>query len=274
MIATFSDSLILGLVQGITEFLPISSSGHLVIFKQILSIPELPVTFDIVFHFATLLAVLTRFYKDIHVILNSFIHGLSSLFRGKSFRTIYDQDAAFRLLIFLLIGTVPAAVVGLIFKEAVIGLFASPAAVSIFLIITGLVLLSTWWIPRHYSEMTYGQAFLIGVAQACALLPGVSRSGTTIACALWLGIAPEKAARFSFLLAVPAIFGALLLQLFEVPFGELRQQAGLLLIGAAAAYASGLAAIIVLLRVIERGKFFWFGLYCVALGTLLFTFSG
>jgi len=260
---TYSDSILLGLVQGLTEFLPISSSGHLVLAKQVLSVSDVPITYDIFFHFATLLAVLTWFFKDIVILVIAFFHGLNSILRGPGWKQIYSTDTGVRLIAAILIGTIPAVFVGLLLKDTIEDLFTDPSAVSVFLLITGFILLSTRWTKKGTGDVSIRKALIIGCGQALALFPGISRSGTTITAGLWSGIRPEKAAKFSFLLAIPAIFGAAVLEFSSVSAEMLKSEAFLLLSGGFAAYISGLIAISVVMRIVEQGKFFWFGIYCI-----------
>jgi len=269
MDVTYGDSVILGLIQGLTEFLPVSSSGHLVLAKNILSVPDMPLTFDIFFHFATLLAVVTLFRGDIVRMIAAFFRGIFTFSRG-GLRSAYTQDRDFRLAVFVIAGTAPAACAGFLFRGAITAFFTNPHAVSGFLVVTGLILISTRWSPRSSSDISAGRALLIGCGQALALLPGVSRSGTTIAAALWTGVEPEQAVKFSFFLAIPAILGATAAEALSLPPDVLKSELFLLITGGITAYVSGLLAIILLIRIVMRGRFFWFGVYCIAVGILTY----
>jgi len=263
---SYIEIIILGIVQGLTEFLPISSSGHLVLAKNVLSIQEVPVTYDIFFHFATLLAVVTWFFSDINRMLKTVYYGIPAAIKKENIRFFYRQNADFRLVWYIIIGTIPAAFTGILFEDTIKSLFSSPHAVSIFLIITGCILLSTRLITKQQSEISAVKALIVGVGQAVALFPGVSRSGTTISTALWTRISPERAAKFSFFLSIPVILGAVLVEFASVPLEMLKSQVVMLLVGGAAAFFSGLVAISIVMKVIVRGKFFWFGIYCLLLG--------
>ncbi len=264
---TYIDSFILGLVQGLTEFLPISSSGHLVLAKEILNVNNIPLTFDIFFHFATLLAVLTWFRADITNIMRSFCSEGAGVFRGAGFSG-FRSNADIRIVFYIVIGTIPAALAGLLFKDRIEELFNAPVIVSYLLIITGLVLLSTRWCESGSKEISHRNAIIIGIVQAFSLLPGISRSGTTITAGLWTGVKPELSAKFSFYLAIPAILGAVILEFSSTPFQEIQANLLLLLTGGIAAYISGYFAISLIMKVIIRGKFFFFGVYCLITGII------
>jgi undecaprenyl-diphosphatase len=246
----------LGLVQGITEFLPISSSGHLVLGQRLLGLKEPELLFDVSVHVGTLAAVLFFFRDD----LWSMLRGLWA----------HDQAArqGRRLLWLVVWGSLPTAALGLLFKDLFESLFASTTAVGTALIFTGLLLTLTRFSPaqgRGPAETGWGRALLIGLAQGLAIVPGLSRSGTTISAGLLLGLDRRLAAHYSFVLSVPAILGALFLQLYGL---EPQTQVVLapLLIGGAVAAASGYLALKLLLKVVRRGKLHWFAPYCVILG--------
>jgi undecaprenyl-diphosphatase len=248
------DILILAVVQGLTEFLPVSSSGHLVLLQNLLRTHEGNLLVNVVLHTGTLVSVLVVYRRDI-------------------LRLLRFDAPALRYLVALAVGTLPAVVVGLLLKDLVEAAFAAPVWAAAGLLVTGLVLLSTRaarpaaqapgaWEPR---PVPLGKAVLVGCAQALAICPGISRSGSTIAASLWLGLARAEAARFSFLLSVPAIGGALVLMLLG---GEAEGQTGVpsLILAAAAAFAVGLLAIRwTALAVVE--KHFWkFAFYVIPLG--------
>jgi undecaprenyl-diphosphatase len=243
---TLLDGLILGIVQGLTEFLPVSSSAHLVMFEELLGANEPGVAFDALVHGATLLAVLVYFRRRILDLL-------------RSRRWSYGGK--------IVVGTIPAGIVGVLFESAIERLFAVPSLIVLTLFITGAALLSLRAIPEEREEIeepTWWQAWWIGCAQMISIVPGISRSGSTIVTARWLGIAPAASAEFSFLLGVPAIAGVLVLQA-----GELRAAAAAgatfpYLIGWIAALLSGIVAILLVFRLLERRSFSHFGWYCWA----------
>lgn len=266
----FFESIILGLVQGLTEFLPISSSGHLVLAKAVLNIQEAPLLYDIFFHFATVLAVFTLYRNDIIKIFFAFIRGILFAAKGKGWRKNYESDKYLRLAVFIIIGSIPAAFIGLAFENVIKNVFTSEKSVAVFLWITGVILISTVLTISKAKQVSAGSAMLIGIGQAAALLPGISRSGATIATGLWLGIKPEDAVKFSFFLAIPAILGANILEFSAISMTVLKNEIWFLLAGGITAYLSGLAAIIILMKIIQRGRFFWFGIYCLIIGAITY----
>jgi undecaprenyl-diphosphatase len=251
-----ASAAVLGVVQGLTEFLPVSSSGHLVLGQQLLGLTEPELLFDVAVHVGTLAAVVVVFRAD----LWTMVKGLWA--RG-------PQGARGRRLLWLVaLGTLPAAAAGVLLKSLFESLFASPAAVGAALLFTGCLLMATRLAPsgdRGLARTGPGRALGVGLAQALAITPGVSRSGATIAAGLFLGLERETAARLSFVLSVPAILGALVLQLAHLDPAQAPPLAPLL-VGAATAAASGLAALKLLLRLVRSGRLHWFAWYCWALG--------
>jgi undecaprenyl-diphosphatase len=264
--------MILGLVQGITEFLPVSSSGHLVILQNLLGMSEPQVLFDVMLHVGTLMAILIVFRKDVIELIRSGIRILAT-------RKLDDQPGE-RMLAAIVVGSVPTAVIGFLFSKHIERMFASITAAGIGLIITGFVLMATAWREdRTESEkepldnpVTFIQAVLIGIAQGVAIIPGISRSGATIAGALILGVPRELAARFSFLLAIPAIVGALVLELKDYSPAAHSVSAspttGAMLSGTLVAAISGIIALTLLLRIVRRGRISLFAYYCWAVGLM------
>jgi len=248
------EAVLLGLVQGLTEFLPVSSSGHLVIAETLLGHARGAegILFEVAVHVGTLVAILA-FYR----------RRIAGLLVGLAGR----DRAAWRYTAKIVLATTPAAAVGLAFEDAIEALFASPAAVGMALLGTGAILLTTRaTLPRARDpEPSYAQAFWIGVAQALAIVPGISRSGTTVAAALALGVAPLAATEFSFLMAIVAIAGAALLQLPEVGAAS-PEVARACLVGGAVAGVSGLAALALFVRLLRSRRFHHFALYAFAVG--------
>lgn len=259
-----ADALILGIIQGLTEFLPVSSSAHLVLGKVLLSVHEHGIVFEVFVHFGTLLSVLLVYRRDIYLLIQSM---LKVLRRPGLISGHYRQDREFRFLVYILAGSVPAGVIGILFNDPVERAFNDPVMVSGMLLVTGVILLLTRFIKPPQRELTFTRAILIGCAQAMAIMPGISRSGSTISMALYLGISREEAARYSFLLAVPVILGATLLKLVELlrhipPSAEILDLAA----GTLISFVSGYAAIKLLLMFIRRGKLDYFAWYCFAVG--------
>jgi len=257
-------ALILGLIQGMTEFLPVSSSGHLVLGQSLLNIRNTEMlAFDVYAHFGTLISVCIIFRKEIARILV----GLWNAIRTGTLKSAYESDEYVRLGLAILIGSVPAAVIGLKYHDQIVEAFHDPKLVAVNLVITGLILFLTRFSrPAEGKRMGLLIGFIIGIAQSVAILPGISRSGLTISAGLYLRLSPGLAAKFSFLLSIPVIAGAALLETNNV----VRQGAEVgfapFVVGVVAAALTGYIAIKILLRIIERGQFSWFALYCFAVG--------
>ena len=262
-------ALLLGIIQGLTEFLPVSSSGHLVLGKTLLGIPEQGITFEVFVHFGTLLAVVTVFRKDILLLIQTFFSLFKRSYYSESFSNRYKNDINLRLLIFIIIATLPAVFIGLLFKEPIENAFNNPHLVCIMLIVTASILSLTYFSRQTNKPLGLWNTIIMGIAQAFAILPGISRSGSTISAGLFLKVSGNEAARFSFLLAVPAIFGATLLQIGDLVLSGMNTEFILvLLVGTVAAYVSGYLAIETLLGVVRRGKLYWFAPYCFIIGLM------
>ncbi|MBN2364682.1 MAG: undecaprenyl-diphosphate phosphatase [Calditrichaeota bacterium] len=266
-------ALILGIIQGLSEFLPISSSGHLVIAEYLMDFRQGGLAFEVFVHFGTLLAILWAFRKDICLLLRS----LPAVFRLSS-PDLPAETREYALWdIYIIIGSIPAAVIGLFFEDAIEQIFEDHFFALVMLFFTGIIVWSSRYTRKKRENMNGWHAFLIGVAQALAILPGISRSGTTIVTGLWLGIPRLKAARFSFLLSSPVIFGATLLKFFDVFENPLPSSELVTFLAAGVAAAiSGYFAIVWLLRIIQEQKFEWFGVYCVvvSIAGIIFHFLG
>lgn len=266
-VVTLLNSIILGIVQGLTEFLPVSSSGHLVLFSHFLGVEDAGITFEVLLHFGTFLAVLVAFRRDIGHLLTSFF----SLFRGgKSLRERYREESDLRLLVYIVVATLPAVIIGLAFKDTIEGAFDHPRFVAWALIITGVLLGLTRFASAGKKELSFLNTLVMGLAQAIAILPGISRSGSTISFGLFSGVRGEQAARFSFLLSLPAVLGATLLKIGEMSSAPVGQsKLTIMIIGAAVAFFTGWLAIEAMLRILRRGKLFWFAPYCLLLGIIM-----
>ncbi len=256
---------LLGLLQALTEFLPVSSSGHLVIGQALLGVDMGGgIAFEVAVHLGTLLSVLVLLWRDV----GQLFLALGRLVRSPGqIAQQFQHDAQVRLGVAILIGCLPAGVIGVLFKDEIEAAFGSVTLVAVGLIFTGCVLLSTKLMPRGIAEVTPTRALLIGLAQAIAILPGVSRSGSTIASALFLRVQPEAAARYSFLLSLPVVAGACLLKTLDL----LKDPPGVdllaaLAVGALVSFVGGLAALKLVFAVVRRGWFPHFGWYCLAVG--------
>ncbi|MFW6275981.1 MAG: undecaprenyl-diphosphatase UppP [bacterium] len=263
------ESLVLGIVQGLTEFLPVSSSGHLVIVQRFFNIVSENLAFEVVVHLGTLLSVLVVFYDDIIKMIRSFFGGII----GKKVKICYQEDYHFKLAILVIVGTVPAVIAGLFFNDFFKSIFHNVKLVGVTLLITAVILFLTRFVTNRGKKLTFWKSVLIGIGQAMAIFPGISRSGTTISTSLYLGLNREEAARFSFLLSIPAIAGAAVLELSDLfKTGLVINQVWVLIIGFIASFIVGYIAIRFLLRLIKTGKFSWFAPYCAALGIFVLLF--
>lgn len=267
---TFLEALIFGLVQGLTEFLPVSSSGHLVLVKSLMEITEPGMVFEIFVHFGTVLSILVVFRKEVVGLIRGFF---ILLFTKKESVSAVDVENG-HMAWYIILGTIPAAIVGFTLKDQIEALFftgdgsTSILFVSIMLIVTGIILFLTRYTVETGKKNGWYTSLIIGIGQAIAILPGISRSGTTIGIAMFFGIEKKKAAQFSFLLAIPVIIGATLKQTLELlPFGIRLQEIWLPLFTATTmAFVSGYFAILFLLDIIKRGKFSYFAYYCWLVG--------
>lgn len=244
--------IILGIVQGITEFLPISSSGHLVIVHAVMEhftgVHRTDVLErNVALHAGTLLSVLMIYSR--------------ALLRA----LLVDR----RAMLVLIVGTIPAVIFGLTASKMFKGVLEDPVVAGVGLIITGALM---FWIARSpegdtsYDRLSLGRALLVGLFQAAAILPGISRSGSTIAAGLRTGLSRKDAATYSFLLSIPAVLGACLLEGIELTRTTVQTPIGDLLVGVVVSFVVGLAALIVLLRMLQAGRLYLFGYYCIPLG--------
>lgn len=265
---TILQAAILGLIQGLTEFLPISSSGHLVLAEHLLRVQtSSDITFEVFVHFGTLMSVVVVFWNDIVGIVQSLFRAFVPWRLGSMY---YREQEPFRLSVHILVGSVPAAFIGLRYEHAIAEAFTDPKLVAVMLVITGLILFLTGLArPVQGKKVGLWSAIVIGIAQAAAIIPGISRSGSTISTALYMKIDPYHAARFSFLLSLPAVAGATLLKAKDLlANGGASESVVVQLTGMVVSFASGYVAIKFLLHIIERGKIRWFSLYCLVAGVL------
>ncbi len=260
---------ILGVVQGLTEFLPVSSSGHLVLGKYILGLREQGIEFEVFVHFGTLLAVLTVFRQDIWSLIKTFFFMFTKQFHEQGLNCQYERNTHFRMLVFIIVASIPAALVGLIFEKRIEQIFSDPHFTCIMLLVTSVILFLTYFFKQDDKRLDMKNTFVMGIAQAMAILPGISRSGSTISTGLFFKVNGDDAARFSFLLAVPAIFGATILKSIDlIESGVGGDMFSALAVGMITAYVSGFIAIESLLAVVRRGKLYYFAPYCLAIGIL------
>jgi undecaprenyl-diphosphatase len=251
----------LGILQGATEFLPVSSSGHLVLVPWLLGWESPGLAFGVVVHWGTALAIVVYFWRDWFALIQA---ALRSLYQ----RSLADPDA--RLFWLVVLGTIPAVPIGWKLEDFFEMLFARPVAAASFLLVTAVFLAASERLGRRERDLdalTWLDALIIGLAQALAIFPGISRSGATIAAGLARGLRRESAARFSFLLATPIILGAGLLELVDLAqVGELTAQVPALIVGFLSAGVVGFGCIHFLLRYLRRRRLYPFAVYCAVAG--------
>ena len=249
-------AILLGIVQGLTEFLPVSSSGHLQIAKELLGVEiDNNITFDVMLHAATVCSTIVVLWRE-----------LWRLLRGLFSRRFNEEQA---YILKIVISMIPAGIVGVLFSDQIEALFASLGFVGAMLLLTALLLAFAYYAkPRQKAEISYRDAFLIGVAQAAATMPGLSRSGTTIATGLLLGNRKEGVAYFSFLMVIPVILGKMLLDMLSGEMAALDVPASVLIGGFLAAFVTGTLACKFMIEIVKRGKLIWFAIYCALAGTV------
>lgn len=262
------EAILLGAIQGVTEFLPISSSGHLVLFQHLLGFRQPEILFDICLHVGTLAAICAVFYKDILHILGTLLRLPQKSREAGGLANLYRSDENVRMAAMIVCGSIPTALLGLLLHPHADRLFSSVTLVGVMLLVTGGLL----WLTRRTADrgravlkLTVKDALLIGLAQGLAILPGISRSGATISTALFAGVDRKTAGRYSFLLSIPAILGALVLEA-DSAISQTSIPAGVILLGAIAAAGIGYAALRILLFVVNRGKMHRFAPYCWLVG--------
>lgn len=259
---TLFEAIVLGIIQGLTEFLPVSSSGHLEIAHVLFGIRESDnLLFAIAVHGATVLSTIVVFWNEISRLVVAF------------FRFRMSEEMQFIINIF--ISLIPVVVVGLFFKEEVESLFTGNLLiVGIMLVVTSVLLTISSYVPSRGRRITPRSAFLMGLAQAAAVLPGLSRSGSTISTGLMCGVKPQEVAKFSFLMVLIPIIGVNVLELVSGEFaGSQSVSGGNIAAGAIAAFVSGTIACKWMINIVKRGKLVWFAVYCLIVGvaSILYT---
>lgn len=254
----YIEAIILGIVQGLTEFLPVSSSGHLELAKALFgdnSVPKESLTFTVILHFATALSTLVVFRKEV-------VDIVKGLFQFKN-----NEEFVFSLKI--IVSMIPATIIGLLFEAELEAFFnKNVLLVGFMLLITGLLLFLADKAKNTDKNVSYKNAFIIGISQAIAMLPGISRSGATISTSVLLGVDRTKAARFSFLMVVPLILGKVAKDFMggEISFSD--QNFGVMLAGFVAAFISGLLACQWMITLVKKSKLYYFSIYCFIVGTI------
>ena len=268
------EALILGIVQGLTEFLPVSSSGHLTILSHLFGLDgDSNLTMIVVLHVATVLSTLVILWKEVVWIFKD-------LFTWQSWKSYSNLNEGTRYAINILISMIPVGIVGVFFKDEVEAIFGSGLLiVGIMLLVTAALLAFSYFAkPRQREQISPLHAFIIGIGQAVAVLPGLSRSGTTIATGLLLGNKKEKMAQFSFLMVIPPVLGEALLDILKIAkqgFGAAMDGISplSLVVGFLAAFVTGCLACKWMINIVKKGKLIWFAVYCLIVGILAIIFG-
>jgi undecaprenyl-diphosphatase len=264
--------ILLAVVQGLTEYLPVSSSGHLVIVETLLGVRGgegiRGVMFEVAVHVGTLVAVLAFYRRRIGSLIVS-----AWAFAASGFERAEETEEDVRFILCLIVASIPVAIAGLFLRSAIAAAFDSPALVSFMLVVTGVFLVFSR-VKTGPRKLTPQAALVIGAAQAIALVPGCSRSGWTITTGLLLGLGYEEAAEFSFILSVPAVLGALGLEMSAEPLSDSSGQLPLLALGALVAFVSGFIALKLLVAVLKRGRLHRFAYYLIPVGLVMILLFG
>lgn len=261
-------AIALGIVQGLTEFFPVSSSGHLVIFQRLFGMTQPALLFDVSVHMGTLAAIILYFYKDVANIVRAAISFLFALVAGTTSFSDGFKDADVKMALLIVVGTIPTVIIGLGLSFISAKLFNSLVIVGSALLATALLLLGTRWIKRpeiSQSDFSFKAALSIGAVQGVAVIPGLSRSGSTIAMGLLLGLDRETAARYSFLLSIPAIIGALILTLFTEA-SDTALPLSILVTALVTSFIVGYGALSLLVKIVKKGHLYYFAPYCALVG--------
>lgn len=263
-------AVVLGIIQGLTEFLPVSSSGHLVLTQHLFGLKEPALFFDVSLHVGTLVAVLIVFFQEIKSILMTVIFRGVSIALGKKREETDREKRDLSLVTAIIAGSVPTAIMGLCFREIAHTLFSSTTLVGTMLLITAALL----WSIRNRADdieapgaITLKRSLVIGFVQGLAVIPGISRSGSTIVAGLYLGLGRKEAARFSFLLCLPAIIGAEILGIRDAMATGVTLD-GAVLIGTLVSFVVGYFALKVLLGLVNQGRLHVFAPYCAVVGVV------
>lgn len=250
------EAIVLGLIQGFTEFLPVSSSGHLEISKALLGVdPEASFFFTVAVHGATVLSTIIVFWKEILTLAEG------------TLKFKMNEETSYVLKI--IISMVPVGIAGVLLKEPIESLFnGNLIFIGLMLLVTSLILAAAHFIKKGDRTIGYLDAFIIGLAQAVAVIPGISRSGATIATGLMIGNRKEEIARFSFLMVLVPVIGANFLELFTGEFSTTYTGAGIILLGFISAFIAGYIACKWMIELVKRSKLIWFSIYCAVIGVL------
>jgi undecaprenyl-diphosphatase len=265
----------LGIIQGLTEFLPVSSSGHLVLLQNLFGITEPELLFDISLHVGSLIAIFIVFYQEIRNILQTLLRLPALIKSSENLKSLFDNNEEIRISALIVAGSIPTAILGILFHKIADQIFGSVWIVGVMLLVTGTLL----WFTRQISiegrpliKISIKDALMIGLMQGMAIMPGISRSGSTISMALFLGINREIAGRYSFLLSIPAILGAMVLGL-DSTIIQTNISITTTLLGTVTAGIFGYIALKILLYVVKQGHLYYFAPYCWLLGAATLIWS-
>ncbi|MFZ7119763.1 MAG: undecaprenyl-diphosphate phosphatase [Eubacteriaceae bacterium] len=269
-------SIILGIVQGLTEFLPISSSGHLVIFQYFFNVTEGNLAYDVLLHLGTLIAIIIAFWKSILNMVIEFFSMCKDFFTSGSFKIHKSKYRKYILSIIL--ASIPVGIIGILFADIFETLFSNIQVVSFTLIITGIILMLGEKIgkknTKSIEQLSIKETFIIGFFQAFAIVPGISRSGSTIVGGLMSGLEKQEATEFSFLVSLPAVLGAVLLKSKDImELESLGISPITLFSGFFASIIFGILAIKLLVELVKKGKLHYFSYYCWAMSIILITYN-
>lgn len=260
---SYIEAIILGIVQGLTEFLPVSSSGHLELAKVMFgdnSVPKESLTFTVVLHFATALSTLVIFRKDVWQIIRGLVQ--------------FKMNEEFIFSVKIIVSMIPAVIIGLLFEAELEAFFnRNVLLVGFMLLITGLLLLLADKAKNTNKNVSYNNAFIIGISQAIAMLPGISRSGATISTSVLLGVDRTRAARFSFLMVVPLIFGKVAKDFNSGSINFSDENFGVMSAGFLAAFIAGLLACKWMITLVKNSKLYYFSIYCFLVGAIAITYA-
>lgn len=258
-------AILLGILQGVTEFLPVSSSGHLALARALLGRELVPgITFEIVVHFGSFCSIAFYFRERLYKILKDFLKSLTPA-GIKAGRLKTDGNTRYSFIIIL--SMIPAVLVGFTLKDQIEEIFINPVIVSSMLLVTGTLLFATRYVKNPQKEVDVKRGLIMGIAQAFAILPGISRSGSTISIGLFSGIKRGSVADFSFLMVLPVLAGAMLLELLDIAQNGIEYGAVVALIGGfVASFTSGYLSLKYLIILLKKDKFYYFSFYCWAVG--------
>lgn len=273
---TYLQAILLGIVQGLTEFLPVSSSGHLALLENFFGVKEDNMLFfTVLLHFGTLIAVFVVFWKDIWELIQELILTIKDLIGKKGLRL--DERPVRRLGVMIIIACIPTAIIGFVFGDIFEGIYSKPIGIACMFMITGLLLIAaeTWGGGnRTAKDLNARNAIFVGIVQGLAIIPGISRSGSTLFASLLCKLEREFAVKFVFLISIPTILGSLILELPDgIKQGMSGQSWGPVIVGVIVAFLSGLFAVKVMLRVVSNRKLKYFSYYLFVLAVCVIIYS-